>query len=61
MLPRFNFRKAKWEKFTEELDQKITNIEAVPKNYDIQETGMDSGYRKHSKEMQEIVCPMPKL
>ena len=33
-IPRFNFRKAKWENFTKDLDNKITSIEADPKNYE---------------------------
>ena len=32
--PRFNFRKAKWENFTKDLDNKIASIEVDPKNYE---------------------------
>jgi len=31
---RFNFRKAKWEKFRETLDKKIWNIDPKPENYE---------------------------
>ena len=31
-IPRFNFRKAKWENFIKDLDNKIASIEADPKN-----------------------------
>ena len=31
---RFNYRKSKWEGFTSELDDKITNINPNPENYE---------------------------
>ena len=33
-IPRFNFRKAKWENFTKNIDNKMASIEADPKNYE---------------------------
>ena len=33
-IPRFNFRKANWEKFTAELDARIKSIEADPEKYE---------------------------
>ena len=33
-VPRFNFKKANWENFTDDLDKKITSIKPVPKNYE---------------------------
>ena len=33
-MPRFNYRKAKWDKFTADLDAKIHNTKTRPKNYE---------------------------
>ena len=33
-MHRFNYRKAKWECFTPELDDNITNFEPIPENYE---------------------------
>jgi len=33
-VPRFNSKKAKWENFTKNLDNKIASIEVDPKNYE---------------------------
>ncbi|KAL1448195.1 hypothetical protein WDU94_012261, partial [Cyamophila willieti] len=32
---RFNFKRARWEQFSEELDREIESLEPVPKNYDL--------------------------
>lgn len=32
---RFNFQKAKWDKFTYELDDGITDIKPFPENYNL--------------------------
>uniref|UniRef100_A0A6P7FWY6 Uncharacterized protein LOC114331686 n=1 Tax=Diabrotica virgifera virgifera TaxID=50390 RepID=A0A6P7FWY6_DIAVI len=31
---RFNFKKANWEKYTDELETQVKNIVPIPKNYD---------------------------
>ena len=33
-IPRFNFRKANWDKFSEDLEKEITHIIAAPENYE---------------------------
>lgn len=44
---RFNFKRAKWEKFAEELDQNLNELEPKPDNYDIFVNIVKEISRKH--------------